>query len=337
VCRCIRAWRASCSTRGTRIAAACNHRGGPIHRGHEAIDCDLWPAIEQFDRQPFHVRQVAAELRRIAAALLDGPLAGHASEANVRHALFTGYADRLGRRREDAPDRMKLATGHGAALARDSGVRSRRARPRRSATRSRVAHPPGQSRLDQADDSFARASPRFASGRVRAARCLQSTLVITETDISVVRRPRPWSCARPGSRVRTTRNDEAAATAAVARLDIDLPRSSSVRRAACAASTRSIAAHCPDAGEARAPRAGPPSTTPTTRRDRVGETPAPGAPVASPPVVFYLLAPNGRLQTRVTWAALDAPIPGAPGSAASTGPTIRGRPCNPPHLAPAMN
>jgi ATP-dependent helicase HrpB len=41
----------------------------------------------------------------------------------LRHALFAGYADRLGKRRPADPTRVTLASGHGAALARESGVR----------------------------------------------------------------------------------------------------------------------------------------------------------------------------------------------------------------------
>ena len=60
---------------------------------------------------------------RIAAAALDGDIAPSASEEALRHALFTAYADRLARRRSGTIDRLTLATGHGAALARESGVR----------------------------------------------------------------------------------------------------------------------------------------------------------------------------------------------------------------------
>ena len=85
--------------------------------------CDLLPLIDRFAQQPFHVRRIADELRRIASDALNGSVSAHASDETLRHALFTGYADRLGKRRSSARDRVTLASGHGAALARESGVR----------------------------------------------------------------------------------------------------------------------------------------------------------------------------------------------------------------------
>ncbi len=45
------------------------------------------------------------------------------SEDELRRALFTGYADRLARRRGGAGGKVRLASGHGAVLGRESGVR----------------------------------------------------------------------------------------------------------------------------------------------------------------------------------------------------------------------
>ena len=85
--------------------------------------CDLLPALDRFDRQPPHVRSVARELQRLASDGRATAAPAHASEATLRHALYAGYADRLARRRPDTPDRVTLATGHGASLARECGVR----------------------------------------------------------------------------------------------------------------------------------------------------------------------------------------------------------------------
>jgi ATP-dependent helicase HrpB len=108
-----------------QIAAACALLAEPLSLEPNAVTttCDLLPLIDRFDRQPFHTRQVADELRRIAGAALEGEVAAAASEEELRHALFTAYADRLAKRRGGTTDRLTLATGHGATLTRESGVR----------------------------------------------------------------------------------------------------------------------------------------------------------------------------------------------------------------------
>jgi ATP-dependent helicase HrpB len=143
------------------IAAACALLSEPLSLpagARVSTSCDLLPLVDAFDRQPFHVKQVARELQRSAVeAIADGattpssaanraaassaaaagsaPAAGSAGPASsappasstdaaeLRHALWVGYADRLGKRRDGDPDRVLLATGHGASLARESGVR----------------------------------------------------------------------------------------------------------------------------------------------------------------------------------------------------------------------
>jgi ATP-dependent helicase HrpB len=108
------------------IAAACALLSEPIaleSSGGVSTSCDLLPLVDRFDRQPFHVRRVAQALQRIAGDVLGAGAAAHASEEDLRHALYTGYADRLAKRRAGATDRITLATGHGATLARESGVR----------------------------------------------------------------------------------------------------------------------------------------------------------------------------------------------------------------------
>jgi ATP-dependent helicase HrpB len=108
-----------------QIVAACALLAEPLSLDPNAVStsCDLLPLIDHFERQPYPVRQVAEELRRIAGAALDGNVASTASEEELRHALFTAYADRLAKRRSGTIDRLTLATGHGAALTRESGVR----------------------------------------------------------------------------------------------------------------------------------------------------------------------------------------------------------------------
>ena len=108
------------------VAAACAllSEGLTSRSGGGAVTtCDLLPLIDRFAQQPLHVRRVADELRRVAADALNGAVLSHADDATLRHALFTGYPDRLGKRRASARDRVTLASGHGATLARESGVR----------------------------------------------------------------------------------------------------------------------------------------------------------------------------------------------------------------------
>jgi ATP-dependent helicase HrpB len=58
-------------------------------------------------------------LKRVVAQVLDAPPRRSLDDRQLRHAMFTGYADRLGRRRPDARDRVVLATGHGAIVGRE--------------------------------------------------------------------------------------------------------------------------------------------------------------------------------------------------------------------------
>ena len=58
------------------------------------------------------------QLRHVVNQVIDHP-AAHIEDRALRHALFVGYADRLGRRRHDDPRRVVLASGHGAVLGRE--------------------------------------------------------------------------------------------------------------------------------------------------------------------------------------------------------------------------
>ena len=116
------------------IAAACALLSEPLSISTGArvsTSCDLLPLVDAFDRQPFHVKQVARELQRAAGEAFREDAGRHTAsvrdlndkDEELRHALYVGYADRLGKRREGDPDRVLLATGHGASLSRESGVR----------------------------------------------------------------------------------------------------------------------------------------------------------------------------------------------------------------------
>jgi ATP-dependent helicase HrpB len=103
---------------GRAAAAACallsDRQALPRHPA--TTTCDLLEAMDH-DLPP-HVERVARELQREA-----GATAGAASEIELRKALFAGYPDRIGRRRSPGDPRVLLATGYGAVIGPESGVR----------------------------------------------------------------------------------------------------------------------------------------------------------------------------------------------------------------------
>lgn len=111
------------SARGARVAAlACawlaEWRGGAKETSTPATtSSDLLSAVERGRDLPPHVLAVASELQRLTGS---GPAA--LDEGEFRRAVFDGYRDRVARRR-GAGTRVLLASGHGAVLGRESGVR----------------------------------------------------------------------------------------------------------------------------------------------------------------------------------------------------------------------
>lgn len=75
---------------------------------------DLLSAVDDEGAFPPHVRDVA---RRLAGS------GGRSTETDFLRAIFRGYPDRVARRRDPGSTRFLLMSGHGAALSRDSGVR----------------------------------------------------------------------------------------------------------------------------------------------------------------------------------------------------------------------
>lgn len=104
------------------VAAACAllAEGRTAGASAATTTCDLLGLVDRFDEQPLHVRQAARDLARLVAA---APGAAPAGERALRHAIVAGFADRLARRRAPGSDRLVLASGHGATLGRESGVR----------------------------------------------------------------------------------------------------------------------------------------------------------------------------------------------------------------------
>jgi ATP-dependent helicase HrpB len=78
--------------------------------------CDLLVAVDRPLPEP--VQRVARELQRQFA-----PSDGAMSERDLREALLRGYPDRVARRRGQGDPRVLLASGHGAVIGPESGVR----------------------------------------------------------------------------------------------------------------------------------------------------------------------------------------------------------------------
>ena len=115
-------------------AAACAWLSEPgrAEGRDQSTSCDLLPIIDSWPRMPFHLKRVAENLERSAAAVLGDRGVRHIPETAFRRAVFAGYPDRVARRRTGNPkkglpppdnDRVTLATGHGAVMGRESGVR----------------------------------------------------------------------------------------------------------------------------------------------------------------------------------------------------------------------
>jgi ATP-dependent helicase HrpB len=91
----------------------------PIER-RPATTSDLLPILDRWNQMPPYLRQAAQNLQQIAKTLLGDRFRDRISEIEFRRALLGGYPDRVARRRTS--DQVTLATGHGAVIARESGV-----------------------------------------------------------------------------------------------------------------------------------------------------------------------------------------------------------------------
>ncbi|HYT73110.1 MAG TPA: ATP-dependent helicase C-terminal domain-containing protein, partial [Vicinamibacterales bacterium] len=86
---------------------------------------DLLSAVDEEHALPPHVREVGRRLAQMASAIdADRTAAARGRREDVfLRAIFAGYPDRVARRREPGSPRFLLASGHGAVLGRESGVR----------------------------------------------------------------------------------------------------------------------------------------------------------------------------------------------------------------------
>jgi len=81
---------------------------------------DLLTVVDDPRAIPPHVRDVARRLTDLARSATDGETPAGAT--SFLRAIFTGYPDRVARRRAPGSPRFLLASGHGAVLGRESGV-----------------------------------------------------------------------------------------------------------------------------------------------------------------------------------------------------------------------
>jgi ATP-dependent helicase HrpB len=83
---------------------------------------DVLSLVDRLDRLPRGIRQAAEQIATQARSML-GAEVRSATEDELLRALLAGFPDRVAKRREPGSPRLLLASGYGAVLARESGVR----------------------------------------------------------------------------------------------------------------------------------------------------------------------------------------------------------------------
>ena len=104
-----------------------------LPRSAATTTSDLLSALDQWGDVAPHVKRVADVIAdiglRIADSIADSrsairnPQSAMASEATFRRAILAGYPDRVAQRREPGSPSVRLASGAGATIAPESGVR----------------------------------------------------------------------------------------------------------------------------------------------------------------------------------------------------------------------
>ena len=107
------------------VARACavlsERHASPAHPATTASD--LLVATDDERSLPPHVRDVARRLLQAAGADGGAEQSGTRDERAFLRAILAGYPDRVAKRRAPGSPRFLLASGHGAVLGRESGVR----------------------------------------------------------------------------------------------------------------------------------------------------------------------------------------------------------------------
>jgi ATP-dependent helicase HrpB len=115
---------AACALLSERLAPAWGGGAAPDSRSAAATTVsDVLSALDRRPQWPPGLERAAREIHRVAEQVL-GPLAqGSSQPQDLLRALLAGYPDRVGRRRASGSPKVLLASGHGAVLGAESGVR----------------------------------------------------------------------------------------------------------------------------------------------------------------------------------------------------------------------
>ena len=103
------------------LAAALLSERHALPRHPDTTVSDLLSAIDDRTAVPPHVREVARRIGELARE--DRAPQARIDERLFLRSILAGYPDRVARRREPGTPRFLLASGHGAVLGRESGVR----------------------------------------------------------------------------------------------------------------------------------------------------------------------------------------------------------------------
>jgi ATP-dependent helicase HrpB len=112
---------AGASARAAAVCAILSDQLRPASRDEATVSDILSQADSIGETSPF-VQHAAREIQAQGRRLLKGSKPDHSDEQLLR-AILAAYPDRVAKRREPSSDRLLLASGHGASLARSSGVR----------------------------------------------------------------------------------------------------------------------------------------------------------------------------------------------------------------------
>ena len=84
---------------------------------------DLLSVIDRWSSLPGHVKRVAEVIQSTIQSAIRNPQSEILSESAFLRAVLSGYPDRVAQRREPGSPNVLLASGTGATIARESGVR----------------------------------------------------------------------------------------------------------------------------------------------------------------------------------------------------------------------